>query len=722
MRSYKMTATNEVILQRGNNNNDDVDIVPVITKRGETLGFLDKTNNWTVAPQSITLSPQSLVEHVEVQWEKEEEEPVVLYVASSSEGNNTTDASSSSSSSSSMSYPDGKAEELEKEKRPQHAHTPGKENIIHLSASSRTLSSTCGFANNNDEIKTETEPSWFFTMSSLDGNEDERDDTVADTTTTTSNKNRSNNIRLHHRLVCIGSGDEFWEALSDIIEKDDDSSESGSDGSQFYDPSDLTAQNWLTAIKNAPSFGFAVAALATAVTHPFLFIAGAAAYTAGHRFGSLSDANNAAAPLWTAIQACWLPSNVTTVAAAEVNNSTANNRINQEALPAVVSITNIEKKKDEENFRKSNKIATKTFTSPEERHENEMFLDTPNSRHPQSDFDIVSADWLNMHYPDLDCQIVLKSQEFVGLSAVHFFQVFLSDNAPYNWQEFQKKRGDQDIVYENWRNIPEEDQGPLSMHPHSTAKHGSPKKSSGKNCYSYQTRKLRFKAKTNSFFGPPYATTTTTQRCFTLSKRIFVLESKTELADIPFSDHFYVLERWVVRAEKRRQDGSYVASMSASCQVFFVPGQPACPFEYQIRTKSENAVRDSVSGWCTMAQEALKLAEQNKLNRERRSEINAEQRHLVEFSVASPRTQTESHQQYHLKGKHAEIHNGTGTKAKQVGDDDEIEVANDHLALVKVSAISPQTESAPQTLVLERKQRSYRRFLSRRWKGPSPAP
>merc|ERR1712151_11566 len=123
-----------------------------------------------------------------------------------------------------------------------------------------------------------------------------------------------------------------------------------------------------------------------------------------------------------------------------------------------------------------------------------------------------------------------------------------------------------------------------------------------------------------------------------------------------------------------------------------------------------------------MAQEALKLAEQSKLNRERRSEINAEQRHLVESSVASPRTQTESHEQYHPKGEHAKIRNGTGTKTKQVGDDDDIEVTNNHLALVKGSAITPQTESVPQAPVLERKQRSSRRsFLGRRWKGTSSA-
>jgi hypothetical protein len=95
-----------------------------------------------------------------------------------------------------------------------------------------------------------------------------------------------------------------------------------------------------------------------------------------------------------------------------------------------------------------------------------------------------------------------------------------------------------------------------------------------------------------------------------LNKRLSVLESRTDLADIPFADRFFVLERWVVRASKHND--RYVANVTVSCQVVFTQN---CPLEQQIRSKSVSAIADIVTAWCQMATEALEVTEQNKLQR-----------------------------------------------------------------------------------------------------------
>lgn len=101
-----------------------------------------------------------------------------------------------------------------------------------------------------------------------------------------------------------------------------------------------------------------------------------------------------------------------------------------------------------------------------------------------------------------------------------------------------------------------------------------------------------------------------------VSKGLCILESKTTLADIPFADRFFVIERWIIRATK--EEGWYLATCSASSQVLFHKG--GCPFEGQIRSKSNSTLRDIGRAWCTMATEALKLTEQTKRKRLQREE------------------------------------------------------------------------------------------------------
>lgn len=186
-------------------------------------------------------------------------------------------------------------------------------------------------------------------------------------------------------------------------------------------------------------------------------------------------------------------------------------------------------------------------------------------------------------------------------------RVFYDDHAPYNFREFQRKRGDHEIVYGEWRDLPR--RGPVSIHP--SASKDFPREVKP---LLFRERVVTFKAKTNSFFGPTFASTTKVQRVLTLSKKLSIIESMTSLADIPFSDRFSVMERWVIKADK--VDDCYSSYGSSWCEVFFTK---PCPFEVQIRTKSAATVHDVAVGWCAMAQEALKLAEQAKIDRLRHS-------------------------------------------------------------------------------------------------------
>lgn len=63
---------------------------------------------------------------------------------------------------------------------------------------------------------------------------------------------------------------------------------------------------------------------------------------------------------------------------------------------------------------------------------------------------ILTLDTLiKIHFPALETQLV-KQVPFPGLNAEEFFDVFFSDEAPYSFKEFQKKRGDVDVEFGKW--------------------------------------------------------------------------------------------------------------------------------------------------------------------------------------------------------------------------------------------------------------------------------
>ena len=349
---------------------------------------------------------------------------------------------------------------------------------------------------------------------------------------------------------------------------EDDGSSVGSIA--YFEPSDFKPTNWKMAM-DAPTLGFAVLALTIGMVHPLMFVAGA--------ITALGTATAVGAGLDVVMEGPigrWLFCTSDTTTMPEKTHEAEDATLPQALEPGGVNSEIMSPAQSKERLASQSTLLSGT--------EQEL-----------------PDNWLELNYPFLENQLV-NMVEFTGLNVVQFFQVFFADNAPYNFAEFQKKRGDKHIEYSKWSELALLDD-PVSLHP--TAASNLP---SDFEYRSYRGRTLHFEAKTNSLFGPPFAKTTKTQRILVVSKRLAVLESRTDVQDIPFADRFFVIERWVMQATKgaTRQ---YTATLCASSQIFFVK---SCPFEGQIRTKSKEAVTDVAKKWCAMAQEALKLTEQTK--------------------------------------------------------------------------------------------------------------
>jgi len=219
---------------------------------------------------------------------------------------------------------------------------------------------------------------------------------------------------------------------------------------------------------------------------------------------------------------------------------------------------------------------------------------------------------ITAHFPPLETEVV--TAEFPGLNALEFFHVFLSDAAPYSFKEFQQTQGDVNIEYGQWR---KNDLKSFSFHPNTDA--SMMEKMPLPTC-SKKDRVLAFKTLTKSYFGPAYASATKTQRVAKFSTRLVIIESRTELFDIPYCDRFFVLERWILEAVKHDGTAStnssmlYTTKISVSVEVFMLK---ACPWEKQIRQKTLSTVSDLVTSWAEKAKQALDLTLQNKLERMR---------------------------------------------------------------------------------------------------------
>ena len=216
---------------------------------------------------------------------------------------------------------------------------------------------------------------------------------------------------------------------------------------------------------------------------------------------------------------------------------------------------------------------------------------------------------LDRHYPPLQNRVV-NQVKFQGLNTREFFQVFFSDDAPYSMKTFQQKRGDVDIHYSNWNDIAD------NNIPHLTSfKPGLlplPFNST-------QERTLTFNTLTKSYFGPAYAKATKIQRATQLSKHLLVIENETQLSDVPFSDRFKILERWIIEAVKSNNHGLYTCNLTVDAEVVMIS---PCKFEQQIRKKAIETFTDLTKGWCKLATKALEATKEQKRKRMRNEQLD----------------------------------------------------------------------------------------------------
>lgn len=392
----------------------------------------------------------------------------------------------------------------------------------------------------------------------------------------------------------------------------------------YFEPVDLDASNWMKAIRmDGPTVGFAMVALATAFVHPVLFVAGAItavgtlhAVGAGYDFcnkGGKPDPEQTAES-WenTILTICYknagdgptLDSDKPQIEEQQ-QKAIANSLLlpelgpNGEAVSPQVPTGSCKIAEAEKDVEPSQAAASTPVHSEVKRPQRSKSL---------------SKDLVAQAFPPLENKVV-EGVTFPGLHAIEFFHVFFSDNCPYTFYELQKQRGDLDIVYGDWETLDSHE--PVLLQGPKDIPLTSPQRLLENWKSSFQGRLLSFKAKTNNFLGPVYATTRKTQRVLLLHKTMVVMESRTDLSDIPFCDRFYVLERWIIRAEKVMDEKTgkhkYVSSLDATSQVVFTK---SCQFASQIKTKSAATIQELISCWCAMANEALKLAEQRKILRE----------------------------------------------------------------------------------------------------------
>jgi VAD1 Analog of StAR-related lipid transfer domain len=388
--------------------------------------------------------------------------------------------------------------------------------------------------------------------------------------------------------------DELRNDASPTLETlNDDSSSVASTvaSTSYFDLSDFDPSTWHAVVWNhASTMGMFVVALATAITHPLFFLVGAMAALA-----AATQRDEAVRSTFCFDTSLFWSKNdsETAVQSEEVGEVPG-------SPPAI-----LEEKKQVETD-----VVIPAVALPPKIPPPEESLAVPRRSLRRED----QAAWLQLHFPPLQHTVLERSDRHAdpalkGLNTVDCFRVFFDNDAPYSFLTFQEKRGDQHIQYGHWGDLPLS--GPTSIFDHPEAK----KFPNDLLIRFFKGRFMTFQAKTNSFLGPPYASTRKSQIFLLVHRRLAILESKTVLSGIPFADRFFVGERWIFTAEKVQQ--RYVTTVHVSCQVFF---NGPCPFEQPIQSKSVSTIRDVVTSWYTMAREALKLTEMAKIDRMHRTE------------------------------------------------------------------------------------------------------
>ena len=291
--------------------------------------------------------------------------------------------------------------------------------------------------------------------------------------------------------------------------------------------------------------------------------------------------------------------------------------------------------------------------------------DDSNNNINNNDEQRLNNNVIDTHFPPLEV-CVMESVKLVGLnSATQFFDVFFADDAPYSMRDFQKKRGDVDVVYGKWEDcLVEEgrDNTTTTLSPRIEEGEGGGDASllysvkEGANVIplppnSTRQRTLQFNTLTKSYFGPAYAKATKVQRATLLSSnQLLVIENVTHLSDIPYADRFRVIERWVLEvvegggnediitlnnnengnnSTKQRlslvgrsqsfgptsssSDGQNNITTNACCKLTVhaeVQMLQPCSWEAQIRKKASETFTEVVQDWCKSATVALAATEE----------------------------------------------------------------------------------------------------------------
>jgi VAD1 Analog of StAR-related lipid transfer domain len=395
----------------------------------------------------------------------------------------------------------------------------------------------------------------------------------------------------------------------------------------YYEASDFVPTNWTQAVNIIPPVGLAMVASGIAITHPLLFIMGAVtAFGTVQAVGAFYDC---------CIDGAWCRVAVQDDEKILQLSGTVSGVYPAGNLPDEFTVA----EDDDESDLRLNALVSAPLQDKGELQQ--VVQADPSLRTATEDKDpyvlisdpskFVNTDdaleWVNLHYPPLENR-ALHGAEFFGLNALEFFNVFFANDAPFTFQEIHRQRGDKDIQYGLWEDLPHVSQPSL---------HHDAKACSDFHVSSFRERVLKFNARTNSFFGPPFANTTKVQRVLMASKRLMVIESATTVTQIPFCDRFHVLERWVITAEKKGD--RYVSKLSVYSQVFF---SKSCPFEAQIVSKSKETFVEIANLWCTMAQTALKLTEESRLKRIRGEQQKSDWEHLNDdASVSYPEAAAE---------------------------------------------------------------------------------
>jgi len=360
----------------------------------------------------------------------------------------------------------------------------------------------------------------------------------------------------------------------------------------FFKRTDFEISTWSETIQSTESLslGFISIMAATVVIHPILFVTGAAtavwavgmlhAVEKGYQFFSENQIQNM---FWDDPEEPIFTQNPCTRSA--ITNTPQRNKRNSSA-----------------NNEDAN--STTSYTGPL------TPVKTPSKHNILQGRNHVMAmdDAIQTHFPSLE-HTVVSDVEFPGLNALEFFSVFLADDAPYSFREFQQTRGDVDVVYGNWDRIRKDS---VSFLPEARLKDAYSKLPT---C-SQRERVCTFKTLTNSYFGPAYANAKKTQRVCKFSTRLVIVESKTELSAIPYSDRFFVVERWVVEAIKHDPSSPmiYTSTLSVSVEIIVLRD---CTWERQIKSKTISTMTSMIVKWVENATKALDLTIQRKLERMR---------------------------------------------------------------------------------------------------------